>query len=201
VASNVQAKVQADSVSELLARRAATIRDLYVELLKHSELYFWNTPEPGFVFISIDGDWAWRDLDEEGQRVQSRLLREYRTYADLLSVLLRGQPERVLDDLKTTNETIVRLFEQSSSTWNQTLEAAREEVSEKIEKQLALVGGLYDPSEGTAVFVPDTNALYHYPDLDAWRFRGASPFVLLLANVLAELDEAKINPRNPRRKG
>jgi hypothetical protein len=44
-------------------------------LLKHSELYFWNTPDPNIVFISVQGDWAWRDLGEEGQRVQSRLLR------------------------------------------------------------------------------------------------------------------------------
>jgi hypothetical protein len=46
VARQAQAKVQADSVSELLERRAATLRELYDELLAHSELYFWNTPSP-----------------------------------------------------------------------------------------------------------------------------------------------------------
>jgi hypothetical protein len=53
------------------------------------------------VFISVHGDWGWRELGEEGQRVRSRLLREYRTYAELLRVLLRGESERVLEDFGT----------------------------------------------------------------------------------------------------
>jgi hypothetical protein len=90
------------------------------------------------------------------------------------------------------------ILQQSGMTWLKTIGEARKQAHAALDRQPALVSDLYDPSEGTPVFVPDTNALYHHPHLDDWRFRGASPFVLLLlSNVLAELDEAKVNHRNP----
>lgn len=115
-----------------------------------------------------------------------------------MRVLLRGQPQDALRVLEETEKTLEPIIQQSGLTWCKTVDQARAKAHAALDKQLSRVGDLYDPSEGKHVFVPDTNALYHHPDLDGWRFRSASPFVLLLlANVLAELDEAKVNHRNP----
>jgi hypothetical protein len=184
------------SVSDILAERAKTIRALYDDLLAHSSVYQWNPR--GSNIVSVAGDQAWTALDGEGQRAQSRLLREAETYSHLVRALSHGQPTKAVSALEQTEKTLDRLFHQSGSTWLKNCDQARIEAHKAIDTQLELIAGLYDPSEGTPVFVPDTNALYHHPDLDAWRFRGASPFVLLLlSNVLAELDEAKVNHRNP----
>jgi len=38
--------------------------------------------------------YCWPELTTDGKRLQSRLMDEYRRYADILKVLLQGQPER-----------------------------------------------------------------------------------------------------------
>ena len=182
------------SVSELLADRAQTIRELIDELLDHSSLHHYHVPG----FFSTAGDNTWGKLEEEGRRTQSRALTEHQRYSELLHVLLHGQPPDAMKALDESEETLERVLQQSGSTWWKTVDEARAKVDAAIEAGLGLVADLYDPSEGTPVFVPDTNALYRHPNLDASRFRGFPRFVLLLlSNVLAELDEAKVNHRNP----
>ena len=52
------------------------------------------------------------------------------------------------------------------------------------------------PRGGTDVFLADTNALYHNPDLDAWRFPEHASFCAPpTVDRLKELDEAKVNYR------
>ena len=87
---------------------------------------------------------------------------------------------------------------QQGATSIKNVDDARSKVESAIVAQVGLVADLYDASGGTAVFLADTNALYHNPDLDAWRFPETPRFVLLLpSTALKELDEAKVNYRNP----
>jgi predicted ribonuclease YlaK len=56
---------------------------------------------------------------------------------------------------------------------------------------------LYDSSGGEAIYVPDTNALLHNPNLESWAFSETSKFtVILLTTVLSELDLLKVSHRN-----
>jgi predicted ribonuclease YlaK len=48
------------------------------------------------------------------------------------------------------------------------------------------------------VYVPDTNALLHNPNLDQWKFKGIKRFTTVLTPaVLGELDRLKVEHRNP----
>jgi predicted ribonuclease YlaK len=51
---------------------------------------------------------------------------------------------------------------------------------------------------GLDTYLPDTNALLYHVDLDRWSFADSATFELVLApSVLVELDELKVNHRNP----
>ena len=48
------------------------------ELLSHSTIYLWNTPDS--PLIGFGGDYAYRQLDEVGLRLQTRVLDQYRRF-------------------------------------------------------------------------------------------------------------------------
>lgn len=70
------------------------------------------------------------------------------------------------------------------------------DVAAALDKQIALPGNLYQPVEGFAIYVPDTNALLANLSLETWRFPDSPKFTIVLTpTVLAELDQLKVNHR------
>jgi hypothetical protein len=165
-------------------------------LLDRSSIRHFN-PDMGSVFyVGPTGNWG--ELDVEGRRLQSKILRDYERYFAILAVLLRGQPGDAAHDLDSADEAIHDAVEQSHSTWAKTVEEPRVKVHEAFATQLELLDRLHDAGEGEPVFVPDTNALLHHVDLDHWSFADSPTFALVLVpTVLVELDELKVNHRNP----
>jgi hypothetical protein len=185
------------TVTENVLARGEEIRALLRELLlEHTEIYLANRPGSGIV--SFSGNYAYRPLGDEGRRLQSRALEEYRHLALLLRALLKNAPQKALKELEETARDIEARVEQRSWTWDKTPSDAFTAVDSALTKQLALVGDLFDTSGGDPVYVPDTNALLHNPDIDRWKFAGAKHFILVLTpTVLGELDRLKIEHRNP----
>jgi len=66
-------KTVVDNLSEAATELERLLSEL---LLKHSVIYEWNRREPGdqVVFLSASGDYAFRDLQVEGRRLQAKLL-------------------------------------------------------------------------------------------------------------------------------
>lgn len=183
------------TVSDALGGRAEQILELLDKLLEHSTLYQWNQPRSGIA--SFSGNHAWR-VSDQGRRARSRLVEDYRRFAAIVGTLLTEQPAKALKDFDKADKTLTRICEQSGSTWHKTTDEARVAAANALARQLELVGDLYDPSEGVPVYVPDTNALLHNPDLDEWTFSGSKRFeIVLLPTVLAELDELKVSHRDP----
>lgn len=183
-----------ETVSERLAARAAKIRTLIGELLEHSSLHQWN--HRGSAIVSMSGNHSWR-VSDEGRRVRSRVLEEYRRYAAVLRVLLAEQPPKTIKKFEECDAKLTKILEQSGSTWYKTTAEAKAAAEKALDEQVRLLGDLYDATEGVAVVVPDTNALLHNPDLDRWTFAEAETFeVVLLPTVLAELDELKVSHRD-----
>jgi hypothetical protein len=191
-APQITAKLK--TVSEALTARAEKIRALIDELLRHSALHQWN--HPGSGIMSMSGDHSWR-VSDEGRRVRSRVLEEYRRYSAITRVLLAEQPPKTRKAFAEADKKLTKMLEQSGSTWHKTTAEAKAAADKALDEQLRLVDDLYDAAEGVAVFVPDTNALLHNPDLDHWTFPSATRFSLvLLPTVLAELDELKVTHRD-----
>jgi hypothetical protein len=167
-------------------------------LLEHTKIKRWNFPEDdsGFVFIGW-GDYQFEPLPDAGRQIQSKVLEDFRHFANIIGALLKQQPQAVLDAVKESVETITKLIEQNPATtyFRNGAEAYRE-ATQELGKMVAELNHLYDGSSGVAVFVPDVNALLHNPDLEKWEFAGADHFTLVFTpTVLQELDELKVTHR------
>lgn len=165
-------------------------------LLNHSSIYLWNEPGGSVAIISVNGNYAYKELKEEGRQLQARLLEKYRRFYALISVLLKGQPKDTLEELSQANEVILRIIEQSN-TWCKSTQEALDRAIQALLTHLKLLNRLYDPSAGEATYVPDTNALLYNPKLESWKFSETPKFtIVLVPTVLSELDLLKVNHRN-----
>jgi hypothetical protein len=146
------------------------------------------------IWAGPTGEWS--ELEVEGRRLQSRLLKEYGDFAERIGVLLRGQPEDGVTALEDADTAIRDLLERSN-TWHKTTDEAVGAARTAIETQLELVDGLHDEGGGTAIYAADTNAVLYNPDLETWSFNQTSRFEIVLSpTVVVELDERKIDRRN-----
>lgn len=183
------------TTTETLLDRITAIRNGIGELLDRSSMSQMERDWGSAVWIGPTG--AWGDLDVDARRIQSRVLEEYGRFHDTMRVLLRGLPPDGLSELDSSNETIREIIEQSKLSWIDSIDEARTRVNEALDTQAALLERLHDVGDGADIFVPDTNALLHHPDLEQWAFAGSSDFeVVLCPSVLVELDELKVNHRN-----
>lgn len=185
------------TVSELVAERGTELLSLLEALLReHSSIYLWNRPGSGI--LNVTGNHAYRELDAQGRRLQSRLLEEYTEFADLVGVLLKAQPDKVRKSHEKHRKTVRGVVTQEGSTWHKTIDEVWASASDAVRSQIESVENLYSASiEGTVVLVPDTNALLWNPKLEEWSFPNIASFdVWLVPVVLGELDSLKVNHRN-----
>jgi len=165
-------------------------------LIDNSSIYLWNDNHGSVVVITPYGDYAYRDLNEEGRRVQAKLLEEYKRFIALIKALLRKQPKDVLKQLAEADVLLLRTIEQEH-TWCKNTQEALSEANGALQIQLNFLKNLHSPADGDIFCVPDTNALLHNPFLEKWKFDDMPSFTIILTpTILAELDSLKINHRN-----
>ena len=157
-----------------------------------------NTPNDALVIISSSGDQFWNDLPPDGKQIQARLLPEIDRLSELVMALTRSLPSAVQDNLKESLETIRGSVEQGGKTWWKTPGEAEAGFRSLIQKVISTLEQYCDGSSGEALAIADTNALIHNPDIERWRFDDVEQFtVVLTPTVLSELDQHKMNRRNP----
>lgn len=186
------------TVTEAIAERIKAERTLLREfLIEHSGGLRDVNQRSSSIFV-VGPSRAWADLDQDGRRLQSRLIEENRRLAALVRALLSHAPEDGSEELAQAQETVQGLIDQSHLTWVKSTAEAFDEAEKALDKQLELIANLYDPVEGPPIYVPDTNALLWNPVFEQWCFDDAPRFaVVLTATVLSELDRLKIEHRNP----
>lgn len=145
------------------------------------------------------GDYAWTTLDAEGAITQSRLFDEYRRFSEYLRAILCRQPSQTLARLDSAMKTVLHVVQQDGSfLFDDNAEPHFERAMAAVREQAQLVASLHSVGDTVVRLVPDTNALIFNPALESWTVDGAARFsIVLLPAVLAELDELKINHRNP----
>lgn len=185
------------TVSNNLREMTDEIKNLLENLLlNHSSIYMWNTPNESVTVISAQGNYAYKELREEGRQIQTQLLEKYRHFFSLISVLLNNQPKDTLKELSQADKVMMHTIEQNH-TWCKNTKEALNKAIQTLKAELELLSRLYDSSDGEATIVPDTNALLYNPDLESWVFPGAAKFtIVLLPTTLSELDSLKVNHRN-----
>jgi len=182
--------------TQLEAEAKSMANDLAHLVRQHSGLSDVNKRSGGVVFVGASH--AWKELSTEGAQLRSKLLRDLDHFSALVSALLVDQPTAVTRQIAQHSNAIRGTVEQSHLSWHATTEDALQASLEALGQILIAIHRLYDPTEGTVVFVPDTNALLFNPELERWQFPEVHRFTLVLVPaVLSELDSLKINHRNP----
>lgn len=154
-----------------------------------------NKPDSSVIFIGPS--FSFGDLPLEKKRLQSRLNEDRRRFFALVRAMLRTQSTEVQKRVDEQETTVREVIEQEPLVWHSTTGEALAAVKKEIDEILGTVAHLHDPTEGSVVLVPDTNALILSPAFQEWNFEGLSKFVVLLVPLLlSELDTLKTNHRD-----
>jgi len=184
------------TIAESLAEDVLQIKADVRQLLEHSGMHPRERID-GFVFVDFSGDHYWNELPIDARRLQSKILKDYRLYRDLVQALIRGLTDRSRQVFSEADEFITRHLQQQGSTWCKTPQAAFEKIADQFDRIDAVIEQLHSP-DGASLVVPDTNALLACPCFDHWAFDWCEDFELIFTPpVLAELDDLKISHRNP----
>ena len=186
-----------DSVADILRAEGAGLLDEVEKLLgEDAPMRDINTPDSSVVFVGPPYAFAGLSIDE--QRLQTRLGDDRRHFFALIRAILRDQPDGVLKQVDESETTIRDVIEQENLVWHSTTGRACEAARRAVAEVLEAVTHLHDPTEGSVVLVPDTNALIESPALQDWAFDDVPRFeVLLVPLLLSELDGLKTGHRLP----
>lgn len=185
------------SIAQALAEDAKRIKDdIRVLLGQHSRLS--RRPEyDSIVVLNPKGDHNWQELSVEARRIQAKILKDYKTYRDLVRVLIRGLTDESRREFEEADDLILQHVEQQHSTWCKTSDEAVAKTLAAFDAIAGVIDRLYS-ADGAFVTVPDTNALIANPDFVTWQFDRSTNFqIVFTPTVLAELDELKISHRVP----
>jgi hypothetical protein len=154
---------------------------------------------PGVITMIADGQWG--ELDDVQRRAQRRLLELWEPWVEQVRLLFASDTK---DAQRTVEEAIKAISEWIHRTnhhdWSlpPTITEAKSVFRKKaapLHDALRALGN----SSGSVVAIPDTNVLIRTPDVTSYgSVLGTSEYVVLFVpGVLGELDEHKVNHRNP----
>jgi hypothetical protein len=157
----------------------------------------------GLVPINCPGLITWRthnwsDLTIAGKQSQPSLLLEFRRFADLLRALSQELPTEPKRKLIEHLEEWEDVIDQGERSGYQSIDEAILGIK-TVTIDIAKILTEYNPSTTeTAHIFADTNALLANPAIESWQFLEFPKFRLVLTpSVLAELDDHKVNHKNP----
>ncbi len=183
--------------AESLGTLAARLLDDLQQLLETHSKIRRRDPDQGDLYF-IGPDYAFEDLEGDGKRLQSEILKQFPRLFGLFRAALKDAPEHHRTLVVDVEKGCRDIVEQRYMTWHKSTSAAFQAARERVNELLEAVAGLHDATEGATVLVPDTNALLYAPDLATWAFDDVPRFgIVLVPAVLAELDALKVNHRNP----
>jgi len=141
--------------------------------------------------------YKWNDLDSESRRLQHKILEKYGVYSSLIRTLLRSSSKQDIRLLDESDKNILRIANRNGYTSFNSTKDALYSLVESQKVQSGLLESLYQGTDSSVIYVPDTNALLFNPDLDLWRFPETPKFSLALTpTVLSELDSLKVTHRS-----
>ena len=138
------------------------------------------------------GPSKWGDLEEVGLQEQARLRQKCDAFFSVLKTLLSGQAGNCRKEVETANAEFRELIAREKPCAYANIDAAVRAAKKAMQAALNCLSRLYDGKSGEVCYVPDTSALLHNTQLDAWQFEGVPAFTMVLTpTVLSELDESQ----------
>ena len=186
------------STAVRLRNDLSDITDAIASLVGELPVHRRNHYVSGVVFIGPD--YYWGETTSAQANRQLAIKRDYDEWYEVLRSVFRDPTNDVGRRISEAHRDLIRWIELSSN-WSMTaspadnVEALRQDAG-KYHDVLAILEAGGPTAE---ILIPDTNALVTEPDPERYRVVVANEtFVfMLLPTVLGELDNLKINHRNP----
>jgi len=180
-----------------LEDRLQSIKSRLATLLRTVPVGHFANDFPGVVVMAPSYHYQSRRPEQQATLIS--LKREFDALSEILTVVLAGAPKETTHALKSANQSF-RLWLEFGNNWGVSPdpvqnEAAMYKSTEGLQGILEILGF----GSRQTIVVPDTNSIVDECDPVKYReIADAEEFTfLLLPTVLAELDDLKINHRNP----
>ena len=176
-------------LSEIVSDLSKLIPTVPIKRLRRSE-----------TIVMVFPDYYHETLNSEQKNIQLGIKRRYDKWFERLNKLLSDAPKNVLYDLKKADNSF-RCWVEFGTIWG--LTPYVETNISKLEKDASglrsLLSIFKSNDKAETILIPDTNSLLATADPTAYRQLAENvPFTfLLMPTILRELDELKINHRNP----
>jgi len=184
--------------TERLATTLDSIVEDLVALTQAVDVRYRNYSGEGVLFVAPDHHWVERTPAQ--QHAHLTLTRRYKQLVELMTVLIRGAPPDLAEQLTDADGSFVTWLELGSN-WSLTIDkkSNEQEIRNAAARLQAVIAVLSAGPRDELILIPDTNALLASADPAAYRgIAAADAFqLLLLPTVLSELDELKVLHRNP----
>lgn len=121
--------------------------------------------------------------------MQARLRRKHRAFSEMVTALVGDLPKSRRKILESHIRTVSDVMEQSSGSYYGSTAQALAKARASIELLVGLIKGLFDPSPGGTILVPDASAIVWNHELAKWEFADIDVFTLVITStLLGELD-------------
>lgn len=186
---SIAARLQSD-LDALTDRIADLVRELPIEHFDH---------DSGSV-VFMYPDYYWGEATSEQLNDQLAIKRDYEEWFDIFKSVFAQATDDLNRRIKEADSR-VRQWIELKSNWS--ISRDRAAIEEKLRADVKLFYGMLAILDangpGATILIPDTNAIIGEPSPIHYKnIASADTFVLLLLpTVLAELDELKVNHRNP----
>jgi len=182
---------------ELLRFRAESMFESGNRLItEFSEVY--RAVQPDDTFVCASGDYAWKNLPSAGKQLQAQLLPRWNRFSCLIRVLIQDLPQNPKDTINSAfTDVECALMQENFMIWASKAHALQEfkNAIDTVNKVLAEYFGV---ATEESIAIPDTSALLANPQMESWLFEGVARFECVLTpTVLGELDDHKVNHKNP----
>lgn len=153
----------------------------------------------GVVFLGlIDG--AWGALDDRQRQLQRQILELWDPWFEQMRLLFSGDTQEAQRTIEDAAKQVAAWIHRSGHEFliPRTITEAKVVFRKMVEPLYAALRSL-EVENGAVVAIPDTNVLIRTPDVTIYgAVLGTSEYVVLFVpGVLGELDEHKVNHRNP----
>lgn len=171
--------------------------NLKILLLQHSQVGKDVNENSPIFYISTSGNRLWEDLKPDGKVFRNFLYKEFNRILELWDYLIEPFPDDLINNYKEYKKEISDSILQTDTTWSRNTQEAF------LNCERALVG-IYDlfllsvnAKAKNDLYVLDTSALIHNPDIEDWKFDQVEKFTLVVPiTVIQELDSYEMSNKN-----
>jgi hypothetical protein len=179
----------AQKIHALADRLSVGLRELFA----HSQIY--DRTDNGIGPVT-PRPFSWNSLPLTARPLQNETRDLFGQFIALAEAAFENLPSSVKEEADKRHGAVLRLIDQDHPTEFNTVEKVEKHALDAIAETARVITERASGNPAETLIIPDTNALYAWPDLDRWTFADTGRFAVVLAPaVMGEIDLHKDDRR------